>query len=52
MDWQSGGNNNKPPESVGRIGKNKEDYSIIEKTGITNLSSEQLKALVEKYFQF
>lgn len=33
------------------IGKNKEDYSIIEKTGITNLSSEQLKVLVEKYFQ-
>lgn len=33
------------------VGKNKEDYSIIEKTGITNLSSEQLKALVEQYFK-
>ena len=32
------------------IGKNKEEFSLIEKTGITNLSADQLKAMAEKYF--
>lgn len=32
------------------IGKNKEEFSLIESTGIANLSSEQLKDMVEKYF--
>ena len=33
------------------IGKNKEEYPLIEKTGLTNLSDELLKCLVEKYFK-
>ena len=33
------------------IGKNKEEFSLIEKTGIVNLSDVQLKAMVEKYFK-
>ena len=32
------------------IGKNKEEFSLIESIGITNLSSELLKDMVEKYF--
>ncbi len=32
------------------IGKNKEEFSLIESIGIANLSSEQLKDMVEKYF--
>ena len=32
------------------IGKNKEEFSLIENTGIANLSADQLKAMVEKYF--
>ena len=32
------------------IGKNKEEFSLIEKTGIANLSSDQLKVMAEKYF--
>ena len=32
------------------VGKNKEEFSLIEKTGITNLSANQLKAMAEKYF--
>ena len=33
------------------IGKNKEEYALIEKTGIANLTDNQLKAMVEKYFK-
>lgn len=33
------------------IGKNKEESSIIEKTGIANLSAEQLKAMAEIFFK-
>lgn len=33
------------------IGKNKEEFSLIEKTGLTNLTAEQLKAMAEKYFK-
>ena len=33
------------------IGKNKEVFSLIEKTGIANLTAEQLKAMVETYFK-
>ena len=33
------------------IGKNKEEFSLIEKTGIANLSAGQLKLMVEKYFK-
>lgn len=33
------------------IGKNKEEFSLIEKTGLTNISSDQIKAMVEKYFK-
>lgn len=33
------------------IGKNKTEFSLIEKTGLTNLSSGQLKTMVEKYFK-
>lgn len=33
------------------IGKNKEDFSIIEQTGIENLAEGQLRALVEEYFK-
>ena len=32
------------------IGKNKEEFSLIESKGIANLSSDQLKDMVEKYF--
>ena len=32
------------------IGKNKEEFSLIENTGIANLSSDQLKVMAEKYF--
>jgi len=32
------------------IGKNKEEFPMIEKTGIANLSAEQLKAMVERSF--
>ena len=33
------------------IGKNKEEFALIEKTGIANLSTEQLKAMAETYFK-
>jgi len=33
------------------IGKNKEEFSLIEKTGLTNLTADQLKAMGEKYFK-
>ena len=33
------------------IGKNKVEYALIEKTGIANLTDNQLKAMVEKYFK-
>ena len=33
------------------IGKNKEEFSLIEKTGIANLSAGQLNLMVEKYFK-
>ena len=33
------------------IGKNKEEYVLIEKTGIANLTSEQLQRLVETFFK-
>ena len=32
------------------IGKNREEFSLIESMGISNLSSERLKDMVEKYF--
>ena len=32
------------------IGKNKEEYALIENTGIANLTDEQLNSMVEKYF--
>ena len=32
------------------IGKNKEEFALIEKTGLANLTSEQLQAMIEKYF--
>ena len=32
------------------IGKNKEEFALIEKTGISNLTPDQLQAMVEKYF--
>ena len=32
------------------IGKNKEEFSLIEKTGVANLSADQLRAMAEKYF--
>ena len=32
------------------IGKNKEEFSLIEETGVANLSVDQLKAMAEKYF--
>ena len=31
-------------------GKNKEELALIEKTGIANLTPDQLQAMVEKYF--
>lgn len=33
------------------IGKNKEEFSLIESMGIANLSSDQLTKMVEKYFR-
>ena len=33
------------------IGKNKEEYAMIEKTGIANLPAEQLQVMVERYFK-
>lgn len=33
------------------VGKNKEEYPLIEKTGLTNISDELLKSMVEKYFE-
>ena len=33
------------------IGKNKEEFALIENTGIANLTDEQLKAMAEKYFK-
>ena len=33
------------------IGKNKEAFSVIEKTGIANLTAEQLKMMAETYFK-
>ncbi|MBR6030533.1 MAG: type II toxin-antitoxin system HipA family toxin [Bacteroidaceae bacterium] len=33
------------------IGKNKEEYALIEKTGIANLTADQLLAMAEKHFQ-
>ena len=33
------------------ISKNKKPYSLIEKTGITNLTAEQLRVLVETFFK-
>jgi len=33
------------------IGKNKEEFALIEKTGIANLTDDQLKAMAEKYFK-
>ncbi|MBQ9229563.1 MAG: HipA domain-containing protein, partial [Prevotella sp.] len=33
------------------IGKNKEEYALIEKTGIANVTDEQLNTMVEKYFK-
>jgi serine/threonine-protein kinase HipA len=32
------------------IGKNKEEFTLIEKTGIASLSADQFKAMAEKYF--
>ena len=32
------------------IGRNKEEFALIEKTGIANLSADQLNAMAEKYF--
>ena len=32
------------------IGKNKEEFSLIESIGITNMSPDRLKNMVEKYF--
>ena len=32
------------------IGKNKEDFALIEKTGIANLTPDQLQTMAEKYF--
>ena len=32
------------------IGKNKEEFSLIENTGIASLSVDQLKAMAEKFF--
>ena len=32
------------------IAKNKEEFSMIEKTGVANLTPEQLQAMAEKYF--
>ena len=32
------------------IGKNREEFLLIESIGIANLSSDQLKDMVEKYF--
>ena len=32
------------------ISKNKEEFALIEKTGVANLTSEQFLAMVEKHF--
>ena len=32
------------------IGKNKEEFALIEKTGLANLAPEQLKTMIKKYF--
>ena len=32
------------------IGKNKEEFSLIEKTGVANLTPELLQAMIKKYF--
>ena len=32
------------------IGKNKEEFALIERTGVANLSAEQLQAMTEKFF--
>ena len=32
------------------IGKNKEEFALIERTGIANLSADQLQTMAEKYF--
>ena len=32
------------------IGKNKVEFALIEETGVANLSADQLRAMVEKYF--
>ena len=32
------------------IGKNKEEFSLIESIGIANISPDRLKNMVEKYF--
>ena len=32
------------------IGKNKQEYSLIESVGVANLSQEQLRDMIEKYF--
>ena len=32
------------------IGKNKEEFSLIESTGIANLSPDQLRDMVKKFF--
>ena len=33
------------------IGKNKEEYALIERVGLAQLTAEQLKAMAEKYFK-
>ena len=33
------------------IGKNKKEYALIEKTGIANLTDDQLNSMVKKYFK-
>lgn len=33
------------------IGKNKEEFSLIDKAGVANISADQLKAMAEKYFK-
>ena len=51
--YQVDGNNHFMTKRFDRkfvIGKNKEGFSLIESVGIANLSSYQLKNMVEKYF--
>jgi serine/threonine-protein kinase HipA len=33
------------------IGKNKEEYSLIERKGIENITGDELKAMAHKYFK-